>query len=175
MGLKKYQPQRTDFLINTDWGIHRNGMSEKKAKNKNMLLFGDRWVTKEEKKQLLEEYYSYLTVRILAAVLISFSIPIFFNIGEVIKGGTLSTFFTILYGIVLLAAGIGLFRYAAYAQKLTIAIFCTFFVLPFLPPMNNDKGALFLIVFGAIGFYFIFKESTRKIFTPPAGLKQKHD
>lgn len=167
MVLKKYQPGRTDFLINTDWGIHRNGMSEKKAKSKNMTLFCDRWVTKQEKKQLRNEYHSYLTVRILGCVLISFSMPIFLSIGEILKVGMLSAFFTILYGVVLAAAGIGLFRFAKYAHKLTILIFSTFFVLPFLPPMNEGAGAFFLIVFGVIGLYFVFNTSTRKIFTPP--------
>ncbi len=166
MALKKYQPERTDFLINTDWGHPRDSYTTEQARGMNLLLFHDRWVTLEQIKQLRREYLAYRSIRVLGAIMMVLSPLIFINIGEITKGGTLAAFLAIFYGLIMFVCGVGLFRYARFAQKLAVLFFLSLFVLPFLPPLTDDKGAPFLIVYGVIGLYYVLKKSARKIFSP---------
>lgn len=53
--LKKYQPDRPDILINTDWGIPSDHLSSEAAKSRRLKLFHGRWVTTAEKNQLQDE------------------------------------------------------------------------------------------------------------------------
>jgi hypothetical protein len=166
MALKKYQPERADFLINTDWGIPRDGLTMEQARDKNLRLFHDRWATMEDIKQLRLEYLAYRSVRVMGSLLMVLSLVVFVNIVEITKGGALASFFTILYGMAMFICGIGLFRYARFAQKLAVLVFLSLFVLPFIPPLTDDKGAPFLIAYGVIGLYYVLRKSARKIFAP---------
>jgi hypothetical protein len=62
--LKKYQPGRTDLLINTDWGIPREAMTKGEARSGRLRFFQGRWVTGEEKKRLNDERHAYRSIRI---------------------------------------------------------------------------------------------------------------
>lgn len=166
MALKKFQPERPDFLINTDWGIPKEQLLTEDAKNRGMKLFHKRWVIKEEKKQLREEYSAYHSVRIIGYVLIVLSVVVFINIADILKGGILSSFFTILYGLVMLTGGIGLIKYRRFARNLAVVVFLSSLSLPFTPLFSDDKGAPFLILFGIIGLYYLLRRTARKIFAP---------
>ena len=166
MALKKFQPEKPDFLINTDWGIPKEQLSAEDAKSRGMKLFRKRWVIKEEKKQLREEYSTYHSIRIIGYLLIVLSFVVFINIANILKGGILSSFFTILYGLVMLTGGIGLIKYRRFARNIAVFVFLSFLFLPFTPLLSDDKGSPLIIILGLIGLYYLLRRTARKIFAP---------
>lgn len=168
--LKKYQPGRTDLLINTDWGIPHDGLTTVDVQSRNMLLFHDRWVTKEERKQLRGEYSTYDSIRIIGYLLMVITLPIFINIREISKGGIISTSFAVIYGFVMLTAGIGLIKFRRFARNIAVFVFLSFLFLPFTPLFSDDKGSPLIIILGLIGLYYLLRRTARKIFSLPAGV-----
>jgi hypothetical protein len=166
MALKKYQPERPDLLINTDWGIPKEQLSTEDAKSKGMKLFHKRWVTKEERKQLREEYNTYHTVRGIGYLLIVPPLSILINIGEISRGGIISTALAVIYGLAMLAAGIGLIKFNRFARNIAVCVFLSFLVLPFTSLYRDDKAAPFFIVLGVIGLYYLLRRTARRIFAP---------
>jgi len=164
--LKKYQPGRPDFLINTDWGIPSDQLSKEAAESRGLKLFHGRWVTKTEKKQLQDEQNAYCTIRIIGCLLILLALYVAINIGQISQGIFLSTFLIVLYELVVVACGIGLIRFARFARYLAILIFISFLVLPFTPLLADEKGAPLLIVLGVMGLYYLLRRTARKIFWP---------
>jgi hypothetical protein len=164
--LKKYQPGRPDFLINTDWGIPSDQLSKEAAESSGLKIFHGRWVTKTEKKQLQDEQNAYCTIRIIGCLLILLALSVAINIGQISQGIFLSTFLIVLYGLVVVACGIGLIRFAHFARYLAILIFISFFVLPFTPLLADEKGAPLLTVLGVMGLYYLLRRTARKIFSP---------
>jgi len=166
MALKKFQPERPDLLINTDWGISKEQLSTEDAKIRGMKLFHKRWVIKEEKKQLREEYSTYHSIRIIGYLLIVFTLSVFINIGEISKEGIISTALAAIYGFVMLAAGIGLIKFNRFARNIAVFVFLSFLVLPFMPLLGDDKGSPFIMLLGVIGLYYLLRRTARKIFAP---------
>ena len=164
--LKKYQPGRTDLLINTDWGIPRDGLLTEEAKSRNMLLFHDRWVTKEEIKQLQDERNAYASIRVIGYLLLFICVPVLINIRSIAEGGITHVAFAVLYAFAASVTGSGLIRYARYARYPTILIFLSFFVLPFMPLFESEKGAPLLFILGGIGLYYLLRRTARKILWP---------
>jgi cation transport ATPase len=66
--MKKYQPERTDLLINTEWGIPKEDLSSDEAQQRGLALFKDRWVSAEERKQLKRQRFTYRIIRVVALV-----------------------------------------------------------------------------------------------------------
>jgi hypothetical protein len=164
--LKKYQPGRPDFLINTDWGIPSDQLSKEAAESSGLKIFHGRWVTKTEKKQLQDEQNAYCTIRIIGCLLILLALYVAINIGQISQGIFLSTFLIVLYELFVVACGIGLIRFARFARYLAILIFISFFVLPFTPLLADEKGAPLLMVLGVMGLYYLLRRTARKIFWP---------
>jgi hypothetical protein len=164
--LKKYQPGRTDLLINTDWGIPLDGLTKEEARSKSMLLFHKRWVTKAEKKQLKDEQNAYLSIRTIGFILLFVSVPIVVNIGRIAQSGILSVLLAVIYILVSVAAGIGLIRYARFARYLAVLIVISFFMLPFTELLEDEKGAPLLFILGMMGLYYLLRRTARKIFWP---------
>jgi len=168
MTWKKYQPERTDFLINTDWGIPADALSAEEAKRGGKKLFHGRWVTKEERKQLRVEHAAYQSVRIVGGLLIALTLLLFFNIGEISKDGIISTSFAVIYGLIMLAAGAGLNMFRLFARNLALLLFISFLILPITPLLSNERGAPLIVILGLTGFYYLLRRSARQIFAPPA-------
>ena len=170
MAWKKYQPERTDFLINTDWGIPQENLSKKEAQSSGKKLFQKRWVTREEKKQLKEEYTAYSSIRSTGILLILGSglllINLFFLLKSPTSGKMIWAFLELVFAGVLLAAGVGLFRFAPWGRNIALPIFLSFLILPFTPLLGNDKGAPLLIICGLAGFYYLLRRPARRIFAP---------
>lgn len=164
--LKKYQPGRPDFLINTDWGIPSDQLSKEAAESRGLKIFHGRWVSKTEKKQLKDEQNAYFTIRIIGCLLILLALAVAINIWQISRGIFLSTFLIVLYGLVVAACGIGLIRFARFARYLAILIFISFLVLPITPLLADEKGAPLLIVLGVMGLYYLLRRTARKIFWP---------
>ncbi len=169
--LKKYQPERTDLLINTDWGIPRDGLSSGEAQEKKLLLFQGRWVTKEEKKQLKDERNAYASIRVIGYLLIFISVPVFVNVRLIAEGGITSVALAATYAFAAAVAGSGLIRYARYARYPAILIFLSFLILPFTPLMESEKGAPLLFIMGMASLYYFLRKTARKIFWPQTGGK----
>jgi hypothetical protein len=166
--MKKYQPERTDLLINTDWGIPSERLSGEEAEGRGLKLFHQRWVSKEEKKQLREEYGTYHSIRMTGGLLIFFTFIVLINIGGISGGRITPTLLALVYAFVMLAAGIGLITFRLFGRNMAVLVFLSFFVLPFTPLFENDKGAPLLIMLGIADLYYLLRKTARKIFAPPA-------
>jgi hypothetical protein len=164
--LKKYQKDRLDLLINTDWGIPSDQLSREAAKSRGLKLFHGRWVTKAEKNQIKDEQNAYCSIRIIGCLLIVLALSVAINIGKISQGTSLSTFLTVGYALVAVACGIGLIRFACFARYLAILILISFFVLPFSPLLTDEKGAPLFIVLGVMGLYYLLRRTARKILWP---------
>jgi hypothetical protein len=164
--LKKYQSERSDLLINTDWGIPSDQLSKEAAESSGLKIFHGRWVTKTEKKQLKDEQNAYCSVRIIGCLLMLPALSVAINIGEIFQGTFFAIFITFIYALVAVVCGIGLIRFARFARYLAILIFISFFVLPFTPLLADEKGAPLLIVLGIMGLYYLLRKTARKIFWP---------
>lgn len=172
--MKKYQPERTDLLINTDWGISRDGIAPEEAQNKNLLLFHDRWVTRGEKKQLKDEQGAYVSIRIIGYLLLFICVPVLINIRSIAEGGISAVALAVLYAFAASVAGSGLIRFARFARYPAILIFLSFFILPFLPLFESEKGAPLLFMFGVMGLYYLLRRPARKILWPQTKAKSAH-
>ncbi|HOG07472.1 MAG: hypothetical protein M0P04_04760 [Syntrophales bacterium] len=172
MARKKYQPDRTDFLINTEWGIPQEDLSKKEAHSSGKKLFQKRWVTREEKRRLQEEHAAYSSIRNTGILLIIGSglllINLFFLLKSSVSAKMIWAFFELVYAVALLAAGIGLFRFVCWGRNIALFIFLSFLILPFTPLLGNDKGAPVLMIIGLTGFYYLLRRPARKIFSPAA-------
>src|SRR5512145_2142515 len=114
--IKKYQPGRPDLLINTDWGVPRDVLSEQDALHKGLRLFHGRWMTKTEKKQLEDERGAYVSIRILGCILLLIAVPVLLNIRLIAEGGVLAVALAIFYALFAAVTGFGLIRFARYAR-----------------------------------------------------------
>ncbi|HAR97595.1 MAG TPA: hypothetical protein DCS11_01585 [Syntrophus sp. (in: bacteria)] len=172
MAWKKYQPDRTDFLINTEWGIPGGNLSKKEAQSTGKKLFQKRWVTREEKRRLQEEHAAYSSIRSTGILLIIGSglllINLFFLLKSSVSAKMIWAFFELVYAVALLAAGIGLFRFVCWGRNIALFIFLSFLIMPFTPLLGNDKGAPVLMIIGLTGFYYLLRRPARKIFAPAA-------
>lgn len=68
---KKYQPDRPDIFINSDWGIPKENLSEERATERGLMLYEDRWVTKAEKELLERQKRAYVAIRKLSYFMIA--------------------------------------------------------------------------------------------------------
>lgn len=149
-----------------DWGIPLDGLTLEDAQSRNLLIFSDRWVTKEEKKQLKDEQGAYVSIRIIGYLLIFICVPVFINIRLIAEGGIRVVAFAVVYAFMAAVIGFGLIRYARFARYPAILIFLSFFVLPFLPLFESEKGAPLMFILGVIGLYYLLRRTARRIFWP---------
>ena len=164
--LKKYQLGRADLLINTDWGLPHDVLTKEDAQSRKMMLFHDYWVTKKEKKQLREEHGAYQSILIIGYLLICITLYIIINIGNIFQGGIVFTSIVMIYDIAMLAAGIGIIKFKRFARNIAVLVFVSFLILPFMPMLENEKGAPLLIILGLSGLYYLLRKTARKIFSP---------
>ncbi len=172
--MKHYQPGRVDLLINTDWGVPLDGLTKEEAREKNLLLFQKRWVTKEEKKRLKDEQSAYVSIRIIGYLLLFICVPVLINIRSIAEGGISAVAFAVLYAFAASVTGSGLIRYARWARYPAILIFLSFFILPFAPLFEDEKGAPLLFILGVMGLYYLLRRTAREILWPQTGEKTAH-
>lgn len=156
MGLKPYQPHRKEFLINTEWGTAKDAVSKEEAKNRGLVIFKGRWVTKEERTVLKDEYHAYHSIRQIAWLLICLSalilVPIVLYFPAAarsaggINGEIASYIFFFIAGSAGLISGIGLLKYRRWARNLAAFVL----LIPF--PL------------GLIGAYYLFRTTAWRIF-----------
>lgn len=163
--LKKYQPKRTDLLINTDWGIPVQELTAEDARTRNLLSFQNRWVCREQKKQLKDEHHAYRSIRILGFILLLLAVFMFVNIRSFLQDGILIAAIAVIYALMAAASGIGLLKYLRLARYSAILICISFFILTFTPLFADDKGAPLLMLPGGLGLYYLLRKTARKIFS----------
>ena len=74
--LKKYQPYRQDILINTDWGLPEDDLTEEEADERGLTLFRGRWVSSRDRSILSSELRAYRLIRLAALLMIPFGLGI---------------------------------------------------------------------------------------------------
>lgn len=67
---KRYQPDRPDIFINSDWGIPKENLSEERAAELGLTLYHDRWVTKGERELLKRQKRAYVVIKGLSYFMI---------------------------------------------------------------------------------------------------------
>ena len=164
MGIKIYQPHRTDLLINTQWGVPKERLSKEDASHGKMKLFHGRWVTREEKRQLKDQYHAYRSVRVLAKCMILLVPFALFIMLPFLQGNYAMKGLLIVYGSVFIISGIGLLRYRRWARNIATPALISLLFLPFLSLLSLDKGAPVIGVFGIIGLYYLHRNTVRRIF-----------
>jgi len=154
MRLKAYQPHRKDLLINTEWGIPRERLSNEEARLRNMRLFRGRWVTHEERKRLKVEYHAYRAIRGVAYLLI-YGVPVLLLLATAaiipcaLRFPAILAMSLVAVAVASIASGIGLLRYRRWARIV---------------------ATLVLVLFGfvgAVGLFFLYRKTARQIFTEP--------
>jgi hypothetical protein len=164
MTIKAYQPQRTDLLINTTWGIPLEQMAAGEAQARGLTLLQDRWVSPEERQQLKAESHAYRSLRSLAGLLLVISfLSIFWTVAAVTNFGA-PGLLVLIVGAAFLAGGIGLLRYTLWGRSLAAALFGMQLIVPFIPLGANDKGGPLLFIIGALGRYYLFRRTAGRIF-----------
>jgi hypothetical protein len=121
--IQRYQPERNDMLINTDWGIPENEVSKEKATQENLVLLENRWVSEEQRVILTKQAWAYQLIRIVGVLVVVASILMFL---KSLGGSTTKTFGDIGFIMVLYGAGIlggfGLYFWRPWARILVIAM-----------------------------------------------------
>ena len=164
MTIKAYQPQRTDLLINTTWGIAQEQLADSEAQTRGLKLVQDRWVSPEERQQLKDQAGAYRSLRALACLLLVIAfLSIFWTISAV-KNSGLPGLLVIIPGAASLAGGIGLLRYASWGRNIAAVLFGLMLIVPFIPAGSDDKGGPFFLVIGALGLYYLFRKTAGRIF-----------
>jgi hypothetical protein len=156
MSLKVYQPGRTEFLINTEWGIPREQYSKEEAKQKDLVLFKGRWVSRYEKKRLRAELNAYHGLRTVAVLLfISALFGIYVFIYKVAMAENFTGDYTIpaiylLSGMAAFASGIGVWKFRQWGRIMATILF----VLSILSPIS------------ILCIYYLHRKRAREIFYP---------
>lgn len=164
MAIKIYQPHRHDLLINTAWGIPREQLTEGKAAEAGLTLLDGRWVSREELQRLRDEANAYTSLRLLAVLLLLLAVlSVVWTAAAMEKAGPIGLL-VLIPGAASLAGGLGLLRYAPWGRYSAALVFALMVMLPFVPLGSDDKGAPLLLVFGALGLYYLFRGPAGRIF-----------
>lgn len=161
----KYQPDRPDILINTDWGFPEESLSKAEAKQRKLILYKGRWITRAEKRQLKLEKEAYQLISILVVVTALFGfVPgsalgpiqiLFIPIGLVLAYGVsnyLSWARSVMSFISVMAVVLGITMITASSQQ------------PIDPRMQMALVPGVLV--GPFALYALWNARARKIFGP---------
>lgn len=175
MSLKPYQPHRKEFLINTDWGTDKDAVSKEEAKKRGLVVFKGRWVTKDEKKQLKDEYLAYYGIRMIGRFLIYFSLLFIAIMGLMLFSAASGrdgvskdiTSFGVFYGIIFVAgiiSGIWLLKYRRWARNAATCVIVALSIFPLF--LASEQAALpKIFVIGLLGLYYLHRKTARRIFS----------
>ncbi|MCA1961598.1 MAG: hypothetical protein LDL33_12480 [Desulfomonile sp.] len=175
--MKKYQPERTDLLINSEWGIPESDVSRDEARQRGLVLFKGRWVTRDERNELKIQSFAYRCVRVvallfaLAAGLVA--VALFAHISRYASMRTV-----VILGILLcacLATAVGLYkfkRWAFHAATLLLVVGTVQglvstrilgLVIGIVQTLATSGGVLLLIA--VLSLWTMLRKPTRRIFS----------
>jgi len=147
--MKRFQPERKDIFINTDWGIPENGLPREKANKQDIVLFKKRWVTKEEKIILLKQYIAYMLIRAISVShIIIIGTAVIAVALEPLNNATIIVLLSC--GVICFFASIGLWNFKQWARWLSTVFWGTIGLLSF--PVC------------IIAMYYLHNKTARQIF-----------
>lgn len=177
---KKYQPDRTDILWNTDWGVPCELVSKEEAALKGLRRYKRRWVTKEERKLLRDQRMTYMFIRTLSVLQVILFVPaiVAIIVGSVGMFGTHTgvasagprwgqTLGALLWTGTFLLAGIFLYRFRRWARTLSAFFLLSLIPISFLDPKRfsiGDVGIILLVTLVLV--YLLYRGPANLIFTP---------
>jgi len=161
--MKKYQPERTDLLINTEWGIAEEEVSKDEAQQRGLVLFKGRWVAPDESTKLAIEIVAYRAIRLLAGVICLFAAysayALLFNISRKAPVGALVMLAIVVFAYV--AAAIGLYMFKQWAYYVTMVLMAISIFQSFI------ARRYFLLVIAVVVIVALIRKPFRRIFFPP--------
>ncbi|MBI5252240.1 MAG: PEGA domain-containing protein [Desulfomonile tiedjei] len=165
-----YQPERKDVFCNTNWGIARDDIPKDEAKHKKLVLFKNRWVTKQERYLLRKQLSTYRLIRAVAlALYLPGLITLSFWISAMpdyigYAGGSVS-FVAIIF------TGTRLWRFERWAMVVSRILWTLLFV-PVIIVLLVDGHVLPLVMLVALWLALVWgafgTAAARQIFNEPA-------
>lgn len=124
MALKRYQPHRSDLLINTDWGIPGDALPGDEAAAQGLVLFHGRWVTTDERRLLREQQGAYRGIRFVAwmlwvgaALIVAQAVLVLAAPAFQFKSPLVATL-ALTAALLAVPAGVGVYRFARWGRLL---------------------------------------------------------
>lgn len=161
--MKKYQPERTDFLINTEWGIAKEDLSADEAQHRGLVLFKERWVSADERKELKRQRLTYRGIRVAAFLLVlaagAEALLLLANISRKAPVGALVMLGILAFAYI--AAAVGLYVFKRWAYYAAVVLLLLGMV---------QSLALRRLVFTAIAVLvvvFLIRKPVRRVFSRP--------
>lgn len=193
MGLKVYQPERKDLLINTEWGIPNEQLSKEEAKSRNLVFFQGRWVTSEEKKRLKREHLAYRWILNISGLFIIFVPLIVLLYSLTLLPALIGREWTSLMPLIIpvlvcalsIRIGFGLRQYKRWARTVVMLFSLVVWILILGHVLGSFKvgsfdelslpevvgilmvAAIWFLLVGAVPFYYLYNRTAQKIFHPP--------
>ena len=169
--LAPFQPDHPQLLINTDWGLDAESVDRAAAKERGLVKWKRRWVSRAKRKQLRREHYAYSAIRSVAALSMFGG---FVTACQILaEGGIGWRIYAVVAGGMIFVSGVQLLSYRAWARWLLLGTLSVDFSLLvvgvvwgttplFLPGIR----LLFLVLFAS----YFFSSTARVIFGPPAAM-----
>lgn len=164
------QATHTQLLINTlDWGIEESALDRAAAKERGLVKWKRRWVTREERARLKGELNAYNSLRALGLLAMLGGLA---SIGAAIEGHALVwRVYAAVQGTAVLTAGVQILNYRSWARWLLLgamcvdlAMLCAGVLLWKQPILFPALKGVFVVLFA----YYLFGANARIIFGPPA-------
>lgn len=167
--LKKYQPNRRDLLINTDYGLPWKSMSAEEAKQEGFVLFQTRWVRPEEANVLSKQLRGYHSVTLVAVIYLfvgwSGAIGTIVNavMSERVEESLIAGLPFLFLAVVMIAVGRGLLNYRSWAWGIaTLCLVVTLTALA-LSLHGGRVGIAVALALFAVPHAFLFTSMVRNI------------
>lgn len=161
--MKKYQPERTDLLINTEWGKPKEEIPTEEAQQQGLVLFKDRWVTADEEKELKRQIFTYRALRAVAllfALVAGYMVyALVVNITRKAPTGALVMLGIVAFAYIATAVGLYVFKRWAYYVAMVLLL------IGILQSFMARRIILAVIV--ALLVVFLIRKRVRRVFSPP--------
>ena len=168
--MQAFQAERTDLLINTEWGIPKDQISKEEAKSKDLVSFKGRWVSSDEQKVLKAQNYTYksiIAVRALFFLCATWYLLMAFLAGHFSLTGAV---WPGVVGPLALISALGLMRFrqwAFYTGVVTIALAIVKTGVYMVESKFEPWLAVAIVVF-LLMLNYLCRKPARDVFFPPA-------
>lgn len=163
--MKKYQPERTDLLINTEWGKPNEEVSPEEAQQQGLMKFKDRWVTPTERKELKTQLFTYRALRVVAllfALVAGYVAYLFIaSLSRKVPVGAMMMFG--ILAAVYLATAVGLYLFKRWAYYAATVLMLIGILQSFVA-----RRVIFILIAVLLVLFFL-RKPVRKVFSPPVG------
>ncbi len=152
--IPRYQPQREDILINSDWGIVPDRLTSEQAAERSLILFRGRYVTEEEAGMLRRQLWTYRLIRLVA---VYFLLCFVGCLAGWMRFGFAPTPGIFLGALTAVLLFVGLWRFNRVAWLFAIVLMAIVFVISILAILSPTREHLSTVpypyfLFGGFGF-----------------------